>query len=268
MTDAATTVQARPLIKRLPVFSPVAVKLLALVGDERIAFKEVAKLFSLDPLLAGKVLQLANSGLYGRRYPVQSVLHAVAVLGLKDITRIAITAALSSGLPRDTSPWIRSWWRHSLASAIIADHVGLRDLDLDFGYTAGLLHAVGVLALFRNDPEGYAHLADSAAAEGRDLFDLERDRYGFDHAQLSGLALAEWGIPENLQQAVSQYCFSDAPDALTSAAQAGCAYAEAGGFDLCGCSHVPASSINGKPLDQHLLTVLATQVNLIECGLV
>ncbi len=268
MVDAATTVQARPLIKRLPAFSPLAIKLLVLVGDEKVAFKEVAKLFSLDPVLAGRVLQLANSGLYGRRYRVQSVLHAVALLGLKDISRIAITAALSSGLPRETSPWVRAWWRHSVASALIADHVGLRELELDFGYTAGLLHAVGALALFQSDPDGYPRLADSARDSGDDLLQLERDRYGFDHAQLSGLALAEWGIPEELQQAVSEYCFPAPPDALTAAAQAGCAYAASGGFEVCGCSHVPAESISIKLLDQHLLTVLATQVNLIECSLV
>jgi HD-like signal output (HDOD) protein len=268
MVDAATSVQARPLLKGLPVFSPIAIKLMVLVGDERVAFKEVAKLFSLDPVLSGRVLQLANSGLYGRRYPVQSVLHAVALLGLKDISRIAITAALSSGLPRETSPWIRTWWRHSVASALIADHAGLHEMELDFGYTAGLLHAIGMLALYKTEPVFYPRIVESVCDSGGDLLQCEREAFGFDHAQLSGLALAEWGLPDTLQQAVSEYCFPRAANALTAAAQTGCAYAESAGFGLCGCSQVTADAVSNKLLDQHLLTVLATQVNLIECSLI
>ena len=147
-------------IRKLPAFSPVAVKLMLLVADEDVSFKEVAKLFSLDPVLAGQILKLANSGLYGRQVAIQSVLQAVAMLGLKSISRIAITAALTSGFPRPISPWVRDWWRHSIASALIADRAGQGNLSADFGYTAGLLHAVGLLALFRYAPEEYPKLLD------------------------------------------------------------------------------------------------------------
>src|SRR5580693_8434244 len=111
--------RARHLLKRLPVFSPIAIKLMVMVNDENVSFKEVARLFSADPVLAGQVLQLANSGMYGRQGPVQSVLHAMAILGLKNISRIALTAALSNGFPSRTPSWTRSWWRHSIASALI-----------------------------------------------------------------------------------------------------------------------------------------------------
>ena len=66
------------LLKRLPSFSPVAVRLMAMVADENVCFKEVAKLISLDPALSGETLRMANSGLYGRRQEIQSVLHAIA----------------------------------------------------------------------------------------------------------------------------------------------------------------------------------------------
>lgn len=94
----------RNLLRNLPAFSPVAVKLMILVADENVSFKEVAKLFSVDPVLAGQILKLANSGLYGRGVVVQSVLQAVAMLGLKSISRIAVTAALTSGFPRPSRP--------------------------------------------------------------------------------------------------------------------------------------------------------------------
>lgn len=266
--NRAAGVRARHLLKRLPAFSPIAIKLMVMVNDENVSFKEVAKLFSADPVLAGQVLQLANSGMYGRQVtPVQSVLHAIAILGLKNISRIALTAALSHGFPHRTASWTRSWWRHSIASALIADHVGVAELHLDFGYTAGLLHAIGQLALFQNAPEEYPTLIEEAHSSGADVLQCESRRFGADHVDLSGLILAHWGLPQSLQEAVSE---SHSSDPLTATVQAGCWYAESVGFGQCGClqnrrDNIPEHS--AKPLDKYLLEVLTIEVNRIECSL-
>jgi HD-like signal output (HDOD) protein len=259
------------VLKRLPAFSPIAIKLMVMVNDENVSFKEVAKLFSADPVLAGQVLQLANSGMYGRQLaPVQSVLHALAILGLKNISRIALTAALSNGFPSRTASWTRSWWRHSIASALIADHVGVGDLHLDFGYTAGLLHAIGQLALFQNAPEDYPKVIEDARFAGEDLLQCESKYFGATHVELSSLILADWGLPHSLLQAVSESHNSASSDPLTATVQAGCWYAESVGFGKCGCLPDTSEIIPGhsvKPLDRYLLDVLTIEVNRIECSL-
>lgn len=269
MTETTSSVQARHLLKRLPAFSPVAIKLMVLVVDEHVSFKEVAKLFSLDPVLSGQVLRLSNSGMYGREFHIQSVLHALAMLGLRNISRIAITAALSQGLPRQANPWMRVWWRHSIATALLADHAGMKELDLDFGYTAGLLHAIGQLALFQTAPREYPEILEAAyagGAESGDLMECEREHFGADHAELTGLILAEWGLPNDLKRAASEYHVPGSAGTLTRTVHAGCAYAESLGFGQCGCLQ-SVDDVSGKPLDKHLLDVLATEVNLIECSL-
>lgn len=267
-TNVLSAAPARQMLKRLPAFSPIAIKVMALVADEKVSFKEVAKLFSLDPALTGQVLQLANSGMYGRQTAVQSVLHALARLGLENISRIAITAALAQGLPRHTSPWVRNWWRHSIAAALISDHLGAANLEFDFGYTAGLLHAIGQLALFQHSPMAYPDLMQSSRTEGADLIALEREHFGTDHAELSGLILREWGLPQNLVQAVSKYRTLDPADPLTAAVQGGCFYAESQGFEQCQCLQTIGDDIRVHLSDQYLLTVLSTEVNLIECSLI
>jgi HD-like signal output (HDOD) protein len=268
---AAPGGRARHLLKRLPPFSPIAIKLMVMVSDEDVSFKEVAKLFAADPVLAGQVLQLANSGMYGRQVtPVQSVLHAIAILGLKNISRIALTAALSNGFPARTAPWARSWWRHSIASALIADHVGKADLNFDFGYTAGLLHAIGQLALFQNAPEEYPKFLDEAHSAGADVLQCESQRFGTDHTELSGLILASWGLPQSLRQAVCAGHSAKPADSLTAAVQAGCWHAESVGFGQCGC--IPDGQENvsghaGDALNKYLADVLTIEVNRIECSL-
>lgn len=256
----------RNLVRNLPAFSPVAVKLMMLVADEDVSFKEVAKLFSLDPVLAGQILRLANSGLYGRGVAIQSVLQAVAMLGLKSITRIAVTAALTNGLPRPITPWLRSWWRHSIAAALIADKAGLGSLNADYGYTAGLLHAIGRLALFRHAPDEYPALSDPSQTSVTDAFQKERDRFGVDRAELSRQILAHWGLPVSLQTAICGHHLSNTSDPLAQAVQAGCYYAESMRFGECGCCFQSSEVAEGpvRPLDEESLSHLAIEVNRIE----
>jgi len=258
-------------LKRLPAFSPVAVRLLGLVSDENVSFKEVARLISLDPVLAGETLRVANSGLYGRGHEIQSVLHAIAIVGLHRLTRIVVTAALWRGIPNRTSPFMKAWWRHSLATAIIAEQSAA--LPIDHAYTAGLLHAIGQLALAEHGGEDYAALVQDALADGTDLLEIERATYGTDHAELAAFILESWGLPESLQDAAALHHWPNPMSDLAETIQTGCIVAEHIGFGACGCHRqLTAQALPAETAEllgnQHLVEVFATEVNSIECSLV
>lgn len=260
----------RRLLTRLPPFSPVAVKLLSVLADERAPFKEIARLIALDPVLAGEVLRMANSGLYGRWLRVSSLLEAIARLGTGRLSQVAITAALWRGLPRKTAPFVREWWRHSIAAALLAQQCG-EDVPGDHAYTAALLHGVGQLALFEDAPREYPNLVEQAYAEGRDLLDCEREMFQVGHAALGGLILESWGLPEKLCEAVARHHDADAETGLAVAVQTGCAAAEHVGFGRCGCpEHAAAKTASPAAtlLANHsLLDSLVVQINQIECSL-
>lgn len=258
----------RRLLTRLPPFSPAAVKLLSVIADERATFKEIAGLIALDPVLAGEVLRLANSGLYGRWLRVSSLLEAIARLGTGRLSQVAITAALWRGLPRKTAPFVREWWRHSIAAALLAQQCG-QDLPTDHAYTAALLHGIGQLALFEDDPQDYPNLVERAYAERLDLLDCEREVFSVDHAALAGLILESWGLPEKLCEAVARHHDVDAKTGLAVAVQTGCAASEHVGFGRCGCPEhagVETTSPIAALLANHsLLDSLVVQINQIEC---
>jgi HD-like signal output (HDOD) protein len=270
MAELAAPDRARDLLTRLPAFSPVAVKLLGLAADENASFQEIAKFLSLDPALAGKVLQMANSGMFGRRATIRSILHAIAMLGLRAVSQIAITAAISHGLPRRTTPWVRDWWRHSIATALVAEHVSTSKLQFDFGYTAGLLHAIGQLALFQYAPQEYPKLANAAYADGVDLMEREQAQFGTNHAELAGLMLLEWDLPRDLHETAAKHHVAGDADPLAAAVHMGCRAAEFKGFGQCGCTEDPRDArpdILPATLDEYL-DRLPTEVNRIECSLV
>jgi len=244
---------------------------MALVADENVSFKEVAKLISLDPALSGETLRMANSGLYGRRQQVQSVLHAIAMVGIHPLTRIVVTAALWRGMPNRTSPFVKAWWRHSVAAALIAEHSSA--LPIDYAYTAGLLHGVGQLALFEHEGQDYFHLVNDSVAGGLDLQESERSVYGTDHAELAGLVLEAWGLPESVQDAAALHHWPNPGSELADAVQIGCITAEHIGFGACGCHRQLAAQefspqVAGVLANTHLLEVFATEVNGIEVSLI
>jgi HD-like signal output (HDOD) protein len=270
---AAAGIDSR-FVKRLPAFSPVAVRLLSVLSDEIKSFKEVARLIALDPILAGEVLRLANSGLYGRRFEVRSVLQAIALLGIGRINQLAVTAALWRGLPRRTSPFVREWWRHSIASALIAQRCnqdGSSGITGDFAYTAGLLHGVGQLALFQDSPDAYPELVERACTEGVELLVFERAASGVDHASLAGIILESWGLPQDLVDAAARHHQTSSGSRVIHSVQIGCVGAEFAGFGRCGCHQHLAQGIP-VPIEElfrgdYPLAALMEGVNQIECSL-
>ncbi len=260
----------RRLLTRLPPFSPVAVKLLSVLADERAPFKEIAGLIALDPVLAGEVLRLANSGLYGRWLRVSSLLEAIARLGTGRLSQVAITAALWRGLPRKTAPFVREWWRHCIAAALIAQQCG-QDFSSDHAYTAALLHGIGQLALFEDAPQDYPNLVERVYAEKLDLLECEREIFHLDHAALAGLILESWGLPQHLCEAVAKHHDLPANTGLAVAVEIGCHVAEHVGFGRCGCPEHSAAEtaapIAALLANHSLLDSLVVQINQIECSL-
>jgi HD-like signal output (HDOD) protein len=262
------------LIARLPAFSPIALRLMAIITHEDVSFKEVAKLIQLDPALSGEVLKLANSGLYGRGFVIRSVLHAIGLVGIKRVTTIVITAALWKGLPRRAAPPIKDWWRHSIASALVGAHVASDRMETEYAYTASLLHAIGQLALFQYAFKTYEDLLIEVRASGDDLLQRERSVFGADHTELADSILGYWKLPLNIRDAVAKHHATEPPNShLAHSVNAGCFAAEWAGFGTCGwhncvsAADVPAH-LKSLIDSNYIREGLAHEVNGIECSLV
>src|SRR5882724_4636178 len=135
-------------LDKLPPFSPVLTRLLATLADENVSFGELAGIIETDAVLAGNLLRVVNSPLYGRIATINSVRHAVAILGSIKIRNLVLGLSVSrrwatSRVPGKWNP--RQFNAHSLAVAVLSDLVVL---EKPFPYpegafTAGLLHDVG-----------------------------------------------------------------------------------------------------------------------------
>jgi HD-like signal output (HDOD) protein len=192
-------VQRARLLKEVPPFHPVAIKLLNLVSDITQPLSRIVNLLRSDAVLAAEVLRLANSPLLGSRYEITSMLQALAFLGVERVNCLVLTTAMRSLAGPMNRKLARACWRHNLATATVSERIAASlDINPERGYVAGLLHDLGRLALIRAFPDFEEALAQ-AIDQQRDLLATERTLYGMDHAETGQWLLSQWGCPVELQ---------------------------------------------------------------------
>jgi putative nucleotidyltransferase with HDIG domain len=135
----------------VPAMPAIAVHCMRLLDDPNQSFKNVGEVIARDPLLASRVLRLANSAAFPGKSMVTTLDQSIARMGIEGL-RLAIChysmyQAFSSKDERIQAAF-QGIWEHSLAVALIAREIaGQLDnpgtADPATVYLAGLLHDVG-----------------------------------------------------------------------------------------------------------------------------
>src|SRR5947208_11187627 len=110
-------------LDKLPPFSPVLTRLLATLADEDVGFGELAGIIETDAVLAGNLLRVVNSPLYGRIATINSVRHAVAIMGTNKSRNLVLGMSVARRWAGARVPgrWNSKQFNvHSLAGAVAA----------------------------------------------------------------------------------------------------------------------------------------------------
>lgn len=184
----------------LPVTPAVRMQMLSFLGKQGGSTRKLAKLISLDPVLAMKVLQVANSSFYRRSNDVLSVAHAMVSLGM-DLIREVISGVVEARPDRKPFSGLDGMHRMFCLHGVVVGRIAelLRDIiriqvGIDL-YLAGLLHDVGILALDALSPNFYAQSLrpDSDVATQQLL--AETKYIGDGHGHASAWLAEKMGIP-------------------------------------------------------------------------
>jgi HD-like signal output (HDOD) protein len=163
----------------------------------------LARLAGKDPVIAGSLIQAANSALFARRTPVRSIPQALAYVGTEFARKALLALALK---PLFASARLAGLWKHSVMMAEfcagLAPSSGI--LPSDEALLLGLVHDVGRIAV--QQTRGSAAVAYARLLEkGCPPAYIERLLFGCDHAQIGGLILAEWNLPPGTIQAIAYH---------------------------------------------------------------
>ncbi|WP_339074998.1 HDOD domain-containing protein [Teredinibacter turnerae] len=130
----------------VPMLPEVAGKVVRLAQDADSDAAELAKLIQSDQILAGHVMRVANSALYTPNASLVSLQQAIARLGMKLISEIALGASINSSLfnAPGYDDHIQYVIRHSLLSGLWAKEIARAcRRNVEAAFLTGLLHDIG-----------------------------------------------------------------------------------------------------------------------------
>jgi HD-like signal output (HDOD) protein len=180
---------------------------MASLANEDVSFSKIADLIEKDTVLAGNILKLVNSALYGFAGTVNSIRHAVSLLGISKLRNAALSMSVSRmwGQVKTPAGWsTASFNQHSVGVGILADLLAQR-LDVEYAegaFAAGLFHDLGLLLVAIGMHDEYKQLSLLVQQSKKWKPEFEIQVLGMTHAELSAEALAQWNLPEEIRTAV------------------------------------------------------------------
>ncbi len=167
---------------------------------------DIAEVVSMDPGMSSKLLKLVNSPIYSFETKVDSIPHAVSLVGTEEISTLALgisTVNFFKGIPPELID-MKAFWRHSLSCAMFAKLLGGElKMPAERLFTGGLLHDAGRLIMYKNLPYASVQSLLYARGNGVPLVEAEQEILGFDHTVVADKLLSQWDFPEELRMMVA-----------------------------------------------------------------
>ncbi len=201
----------------MPTLPSVVARLTRIISDPETTAADVNAVLSSDPGLVTKILKLVNSSYYGFSRRIATISNAVVILGYNQVRNLALSAFIYDAFAAkgDAAFDLTGFWKHSIGAAFMSSQLARR-LDVKMeedAFICGLLHDLGKLIMARNARDHLRAVVTLAGKKDTLFFTAEKEILGYDHAQLGGVVMEEWNLPEVLVSVVR--CHHDplsAPD--------------------------------------------------------
>ena len=185
----------------LPSLPDVVRKMNKALQDPNLDFQHVANLIQMDPVVAARIIQVANSALYMSVRPAESLKDAITRIGLEAARAIVMTVVLRNMFKSKASviaQRMKQLYESSITVGVISQALARRlnrRFDADHAFLAGLLHDIGVVPVLvvadhHSDLKGDAPLLETAIRALR--------------GPVGMMLLKEWGFDADLITTASE----------------------------------------------------------------
>lgn len=187
-----------------------AYELSKLLDNPNVDMPKIAKKISTDPVLSNKILKVANSAYFGSSLSVDSINHALALLGLINIKTIMFHNALSnklSGSKIQNHPIYQSLWGHAISTAICAFYISEALSGLSKGklYTLGLVHDIGKFIIPEMNESKQVDDYFMIPFGDKSCIIREDSCFGINHAVIGRIAFEDSGLSEQLMRLIEYH---------------------------------------------------------------
>ena len=179
------------------------------VNDPTSSFSDIAQVVNLDTALSARLLKIVNSSFYSFPSNIETVTHAITVIGTEQLHNLALATTILSnfkGIP-DKMLNMNLFWRHSMGVAIIARNLAIhcRETNPERFYLAGILHDIGRLIILENLPDEASEIITRQAETDGIVWEIEREVLGFDHGEVGAALSRSWNLPLSLEEIIGNH---------------------------------------------------------------
>lgn len=188
----------------------VALKSMRLINQGGYAIEELAEEVRKDQVITARMLGLANSAMYAKRSPIESLDHALVYLGQDQLVKLILTAAVQSYFDQSTSGYSLckgGLYHHAVGCAQVAEALAARTgkVDRRIAYTAGLLHDIGKVVLDQYVAPAYPLFYRQAMEKSENVIATEKRLLGIDHTEVGHMLARQWLFPESLVHVIQYH---------------------------------------------------------------
>ncbi len=200
-SDIEKRISARML--ELPILPEVAVNTLHLCGRQDADTNQIASILHRDQALAGNVMRVANSPLFGATVEITSLQQAISRVGLRMIREVVLAVATNATVFEAPAAWrscVVDLPRLSLVSGLYATHVARAcHTDEDTAFLSGFLHDMGwpvvMFLLQKLETQQKQKLELSVVQAAGNIF----------HAEVGAELARSWSVSEDAVTAIRHH---------------------------------------------------------------
>lgn len=197
-------------LRELPTLPTIYAAFCEAAYDENSNSKKFAELIMPDQATSAKILKIANSAFFGFVNKIESIPHAITLLGLNEIRNILIAMEIIDFFnTKRNVVYFKPvhFWRHSIATGImsrlIAEKMKVKKMESYF--LSGILHDIGKLFLFKYEEHDFELCLKLAMETKKSLHLIEKEIIGIDHTTIGLLIAKKWNLPESIYASIQYH---------------------------------------------------------------
>lgn len=183
----------------------VYIRLRDVMASPHSSMADIAQVIVHDPAITARLLKLVNSAFFGLAYKVDTMTHAINLLGTQQVHDLVLATVVVDSFSGFTNDYLNIydfWFKGvycAVTARLLAYHCEALE-DTERSFIAGLLHNIGHLVSYQIIPKETLAAKELASEKNIALYLAEREVLGFDYAQLGAELMREWGLPKSLQE--------------------------------------------------------------------
>jgi putative nucleotidyltransferase with HDIG domain len=196
--------------KDLQPIPQIALKVLRIINEELYEIQNLTEEIRKDQVISARTLKLCNSVMFASRKKIESLDHALVMLGQNLLLKFVISASLNNFFSQSGMGYSLckgGIYHHAVGTAVIAEKLaGLTGkVEPSLAYTAGLLHDIGKVVLDQYINSGFPLFYRQLNEEGKNFSEVEKQVLGTDHTEVGASLAVNWSFPESLVETIRHH---------------------------------------------------------------